>query len=461
MEHKRWFTSAAACLAALSIIFLSACSQRATPFIAAVEKFSLVAEDRAAGSSEGPAAYSEEASMEAPAPAMAEGDSLAGESAAMPASGRGEERQAGVLTAGDIDDNLNFQAFKRYLNDRMQADSSLPSVTVHDRVSLHILGDDRQGLSNARVSIFSEGSQQAIIETYARSDGVFQFFPTLDGAGHNTRLTIQVSSPDSEELLVTVPLDLEGLDETGSLEISAGEVPAKRPAALDLMLVIDTTGSMSDELDYLTAEFRSIVSELQDKYPNVSMRFGLVAYRDIGDDYVVRSFDFTSSPETMQEQLAAQSANGGGDYPEAMDQAIETALRAEWREGNTARVLFLVADAPPHQEKLTATFNHVNTARRAGLHIYPVAASGVADTAEYMMRAAAAITHGRHLFLTDDSGVGNAHAEPKIPCYVVTRLDQLMIRVIAGELAGARVEPHEDQIIRSTGLYDSGVCLED
>jgi hypothetical protein len=76
------------------------------------------------------------------------------------------------------------------------------------------------------------------------------------------------------------------------------------------------------------------------------------------------------------------------------------------------------------------------------------------------MRASAAISGGRYLFLTDDSGVGESHSEPKIACYVVTRLDQLIVRVIASELAGVRVEPGEEQIIRTSGLYEKGVCLE-
>jgi hypothetical protein len=74
------------------------------------------------------------------------------------------------------------------------------------------------------------------------------------------------------------------------------------------------------------------------------------------------------------------------------------------------------------------------------------------------MRMMAATTHGRYLFLTDDSGVGNAHAEPRVPCYVVTRLDQLLIRVIAGELSGQRTEAAPDQIVRSVGQQDGGVC---
>ena len=92
------------------------------------------------------------------------------------------------------------------------------------------------------------------------------------------------------------------------------------------------------------------------------------------------------------------------------------------------------------------------------MHIVPVAASGVADDAQYLMRSMAALTQGRYLFLTDDSGVGLPHDEPDVPCYVVTRLDGLIERVVASLLVGRRVEPQADDILRRTGDYDRGVC---
>jgi hypothetical protein len=216
---------------------------------------------------------------------------------------------------------------------------------------------------------------------------------------------------------------------------------------------------MSDELDYLTTEFRDIIGTVHKRYPQVSIRFGLVVYRDVGDEYVIRSFGFTDSLNLMQTQLSEQRADGGGDYPEAMERALATAVNeAKWRDGNTARLLFLVADAPPHDENLTTMLEPIRLARLKGVRVYSLAASGVADTAEYLMRTASVLTQARYLFLTDDSGVGNPHAEPKIPCYIVTHLDHLMIRVIASELAGQRLEPDMADVIRTVGKYNAGVC---
>jgi hypothetical protein len=76
-----------------------------------------------------------------------------------------------------------------------------------------------------------------------------------------------------------------------------------------------------------------------------------------------------------------------------------------------------------------------------------------------MMRTMAALTQGRYIFLTDDSGVGNPHAEPDLACYVVTRLDQLIARVLAGIAEGRRIEPGAGEVIRMVGDYDKGRCL--
>ncbi|MGA1790873.1 MAG: vWA domain-containing protein [bacterium] len=391
------------------------------------------------------------------------GTSAPSESGGSGGGSGGSGVQSGILTAGDIDDNLNFIAFIDYLNDSYASDSSevLPSVYVADRVTLRIEDASGQGFSNALVRIFPDGSSVPLIESHAGSDGIFRFFPTIDGAGIETQFTVEVTGPDGGSSPVSVALNTNELDENRILDIVVPDADSQFPGSMDLMFVMDTTGSMRDEHQYLTAEFRDIIQSVQESYPEVAMRFGLVVYRDIGDIYVVRDFDFTDSLTMMQDTLEDQVASAGGDYPEAMEQALGQAMSAQWQGGNTARLLFLVADAPPHDENLTAAFNEAKAARDMGIHIHSLAASGVADTAQFIMRAMSSITHGRYLFLTDDSGVGNPHEEPTVPCYVVTRLDQLIIRVIESELAGMRIEPEDDQIIRTVGICEAGVCIED
>jgi hypothetical protein len=135
-------------------------------------------------------------------------------------------------------------------------------------------------------------------------------------------------------------------------------------------------------------------------------------------------------------------------------------MQFQWRE-QSAKLSLLIADAPPHSDKVNPTWSSALDARSRQIHIVPVAASGVAQDAEYLMRSMAALTNSRYLFLTDDSGVGNPHEEPAIDCYIVTRLDGLIKRVVDHVITGIRSEPSHNEIIRQVGNYDNGVCRDE
>ena len=75
------------------------------------------------------------------------------------------------------------------------------------------------------------------------------------------------------------------------------------------------------------------------------------------------------------------------------------------------------------------------------------------------MRAAAQMTGGRYIFLTDDSGVGADHAEPHIPCYHVTKFNGALVRMVESELAGGRVEAQAADILRTVGNPTNGQCV--
>jgi len=151
----------------------------------------------------------------------------------------------------------------------------------------------------------------------------------------------------------------------------------------------------------------------------------------------VRDFAFTGDFEAFRTNLNNQRADGGGDFPEAMHEALRRGLDFTWR-ADAVKVNLLVADAPPHAPDIAATWDAALVSRQHGIHIVPLAASGVDKTAEFLMRASAQITGGRYLFLTDDSGIGNPHAEPAVDCYVVTRLDSLLTRVLSGARVSAK-----------------------
>lgn len=255
----------------------------------------------------------------------------------------------------------------------------------------------------------------------------------------------------------TSPSPFEDAEHDAAHERFGGERGAH--ARLDVALVIDTTGSMADELSYLQAELDSIATRVDAAYPDAETRWALIVYRDQGDEYVTRSFAFAGLEE-VRASLRAQSAGGGGDYPEASHAALRDMTNLQWREGeDTARLAFWIADAPHHEEVEAEWAAALRTAAELDVHVHPVASSGVDEGTEHSMRSAAQLTGGRYVFLTDDSGIGNDHLEPTIPCYFVTHLDTAMLRVIDVEMTGERALPSADQIVRRAGDPDaSGVC---
>ncbi|HMP44058.1 MAG TPA: VWA domain-containing protein, partial [Sphingopyxis sp.] len=362
--------------------------------------------------------------------------------------------QSGILTAGEHDDLLNPELYAAYVNrsDLGQHIRALPRVDTMRVVTVKVNDRNGQPVPFADVKVTCSDGNSITMATQA--DGTAVFFPGLDRL--SARISVSASKAgraiaDARPVLVA---DAPGGQTVG---LTASQMAA-RATKLDLMLVIDTTGSMGDEIRYLQAELRSIIAAITAKHRDLDIRVGFVFYRDEGDEYVTRTVAFDRDIGRAQGVLAQQYASGGGDYPEAMDQALIRAVGQEWRP-DAVKSLLLVADAPPHNHLFGRTWTAAEAARAKRIHVTPVAASGVGDEAEYAMRAMAAATQSRYLFLTDDSGVGNPHAPPAIDCYLVTRLDALVRRVIDSQISGRRIEPEDREIIRSVGQYDAGKCI--
>jgi hypothetical protein len=354
------------------------------------------------------------------------------------------EPQSGRLTAGSFDDNLFPDAFRRFAS-KMGQDSFTSSLTgklFGRRLIVTVKGRDGNPLGNARVRI--AGDNQNAVELVTRSDGRVIFVGSWDNVDGD--LSVTVTPPDGSAS-VKQAVDRE----TGRCEVSLPTVAASLPRNLDLVFVVDTTGSMGDELSYLKSEFKAIATTLATRFPHVNQRYGLIVYRDRGDEYVTRSFELTSSVDEFRKHLGAQSAAGGGDNPEAMEVGLQEAVKLQWRSADTARVMFLVADAPPHAQDIGRAMAAADTLRKNGVAIYPLACSGYDPACELVMRSCAMLTGGQFLFLTDDSGVGEAHGEPHIPFYRVERQGSLMVRMVASELLGRRLEPAPEEIIRTVG----------
>ncbi|MBQ1847419.1 MAG: VWA domain-containing protein, partial [Clostridia bacterium] len=227
-----------------------------------------------------------------------------------------------------------------------------------------------------------------------------------------------ITGNDKTADAVSVGEQTVALDGKTEIEISAAEAGVK-VTALDLMLMIDTTGSMGDELEYIKAELYDVVERVAKAGESISIRVSVNFYRDEGDDYTVKFFDFREDINECIEQLKEQSAYGGGDYPEAVHTALDNAVSGhDWRE-EAVKLCFIVLDAPPHSESEIQEVNvellkTVKTAAEQGIRIIPVASSGVDGETEFLLRSWALMTGGTYIFITNDSGIGGGHKEAEV-----------------------------------------------
>lgn len=359
---------------------------------------------------------------------------------------------SGLLTAGDYDDLLNPILYARYVDKFLENEplQGVPRVDTGRVLAVDIRDRSGHPVPFAPVTLTCADGNQLTLATTA--DGSAIFFPELDRLGES----VLISVPDRASQSAYV-VSLAGRGDMNRQTITV-EGAARAVERFDLALVVDTTGSMADELEYLKSELGAILADLNRDHRNLDIRVAFVAYRDVGDAYVTRTFPFTSDIAALRDDLSQQSAGGGGDYPEAVEQALARAIALDWRP-NAVRSILFVADAPPHAEDVAASWRSAEVARAGRIQIVPVGASGVGDGAEYMMRAMAALTQSRYIFLTDDSGIGNPHAEPSVDCYLVTKLNASIRRVLDSQISGRRIEPGEDEIIRSVGDYDAGRCI--
>jgi Mg-chelatase subunit ChlD len=139
--------------------------------------------------------------------------------------------------------------------------------------------------------------------------------------------------------------------------LAVGSAPAcevKKPARpkVEVVFCLDTTGSMGGLIEGAKAKIWSICNQIAGGKPTPDLKVGLVAYRDRGDQYVTKVFDLTDDLDTIHGHLKGFTANGGGDAPESVNQALDDAVhKIKWStDKKTLRILFLVGDAPPHMD---------------------------------------------------------------------------------------------------------------
>jgi hypothetical protein len=191
------------------------------------------------------------------------------------------------------------------------------------------------------------------------------------------------------------------------LALPALQSPAQARPVVEVAFVLDTTGSMGGLLEGAKRKIWSIATSIVDANPAADIRMALVAYRDIGDEYVTKKFDLTTDIQDLYANLLELKARGGGDWPESVNEALHVAVdKLAWSAGaEHCRIVFLVGDAPPHMDYAQdMKYPQVAAlAKQKDIVINAVQAGGARDT-ERVWREIAQLGSGRYIPIPQDGG---------------------------------------------------------
>jgi Carboxypeptidase regulatory-like domain len=342
--------------------------------------------------------------------------------------------RAGLLTAGEWNDLHNWENHftQIYADGETTQATTLSGMYPENRYAVMLKTEAGIPLANVQVELRDKNGiilWTTFTDNFGKAELWYDVFRKDAKSDKNTpKLTLFAKiNGKSEEIGQAEPTKKWP-------EVKTIKATCKTSNAIDLMWIVDATGSMGDEINYLKAELTDVIAGVQRNLPQADIRNSAVFYRDFGgEDYVVKAAPFTSDLGAIRDYINGQRAAGGGDTPEAADSALVAGiLHQKWRTEAAARICFIVLDASPHhteqaKKNLEAA---VRAAATKGIRIVPIAASGMQKETEFLMKYLAVLTNGTYVFLTDHSGIGEKHLEPTAETYSVELLNDLLVRII-------------------------------
>jgi hypothetical protein len=237
---------------------------------------------------------------EAPMEGEVAGDVM--EDGAVDENGNIQRPVAGTLTAGEWKDLDDFEFWQKVLNNN-EWYRLMEQRNLYANQMVPVLVQDAEGNLCFNVAVQLLNEQGVVYEARTDVDGYAYLFHGLNKQDDGIT-KVKVGSVEYD-----IPED--------ELKVTA-EAAGVKVTQLDLMFMIDTTGSMGDELEYLQEELADVISRVSYADQALSINLSVNFYRDAGDDYVVREFEFTGDITKAVRYLKEQKHDGGGDYAEAV-----------------------------------------------------------------------------------------------------------------------------------------------
>ena len=344
--------------------------------------------------------------------------------------GQEVEMEPGQITVCAYNDNTCYEYWQSLLNTTQEG----PAI-FHEYANRYAFNTQKRlklvfpANSYVEVSLMKENAE--ISTSIADKNGVCYLYPNFDAVNYDIKIKYLNQNNEMVENIETVNGDTSFIIDAMEYEINK----------IELLFMIDTTGSMSDEINYIKAEVKDVIRRVKAANDNVEIKVGILLYRDYGDFYITKSFAFNDDIEEVQRFINNAKAAGGGDFEEAVQVAFDEANSIQWSQ-NATKLLIHIADAPAHDEDVRSWNNSINDLASKGVRIISVASSGIDKKTEYFFRSQSIITNGYYLYITDESGVGEEHLEGSVEERpVVEYLNDALVRLINGYHSGHFADP--------------------
>jgi len=351
------------------------------------------------------------------------------------------------LKAGYSDDNRQFNYFIKFLKTYGGQVEHL-SLDITERIILKAV--DREGRSLANCQITVSAADRVLCRGKTQADGSFNFYPSEYEDTENTMENFTASFTYNQHTQKIV------IGRRGKRELEVNFPFARseqKSIPLDIVFILDTTGSMGEEINRLKATIEIIKLNLTSLSSRPKVRFGMVLYKDIGDEYRTQVIPLTGSLPDFQKDLDLVEASGGGDTPEDLQAALQAAMtHLDWNR-NGIRLSFIITDAPPHldYEQEYTYIEASKAARREGIKIYSVGTGGLDLMGEYILRQISQYTGAKYIFLTygeegeSEGGKPGSVSHHTGSNYQTDKLEAIIIRFAREELAHLTDQPADQE----------------
>ncbi len=342
--------------------------------------------------------------------------------------------EGGQLTAGEIHDFSKWDLWTDIDKTDLSNYQDRWKLYPDSRITFQLINEKGAPVVDQTVYLFSKRSKDTIWESRTDNTGKAELW-------YKWEQKLSSSDLDFSHLELKLKDDWNIIHKGAIRPINEGittwtiNSSCEMSDLAEIVFVVDATGSMSDEIEYLKSDLLNIVNEMEDLATGLAVNTGAVFYKCAGNDYVTQSSPLSDDLSLTRSFVQGHGAGGGG--LEEVEEALRTALDSmNWSDRARSRIIFLILDEPPGHTEIIVQKLHMQIMRasKMGIRIVPVVSSGVGTgsdkSLEYLMRSMALLTNGTYVFLTDDSGIGNKHTRPTTDKFNTEKLNEIFRRLI-------------------------------